>query len=241
MYVSNKNLKLILIILSLAVIAIFAAKACTNKQEPKTPYETGKAVYRADIANKIIAITVEVDKNTQDYTEQILDVLNKNNIKATFFLTGKWVEENGDMARRIADSGHEIGNHSNTHKDMKSMSVNSIKKEIAQADEIISRIYGKQIFFFKPPYSYVNKNILKAAQKEGKTVVVQSLDSLDWKSANVDYILNIIYSNVLPGDIVCFHNDAKFCAEALDILIPKLKEQGYDFATVGEILNTENE
>lgn len=236
MYISKRIFKIILVIIAAIIVVAFASKAVGKQRIQDTSTKAQNVVYKADTEYKIISVTVEVNANTQDYTEQILNVLNKNNVKATFFLTGQWVEANKDLAKKISDSGHEIGNHSNTHKDMKKMMTYKIEKEITDADQIISQVYTKQIELFKPPFSYVGSNVINAADKKGKTVIIHSIDSLDWKSANADYIINIINSNIKPGDIICFHNDAKYCADSLDSLLPKLKEQGYKFDTVGEIL-----
>lgn len=241
MYISKKFLKIILIIIAAVIVVVFASTAIGKERIQDTSNKAQNVVYKADTEYKIISVTVEVNENTQDYTEQILNVLNKDNVKATFFLTGKWVEANKDLAKKISDFGHEIGNHSNTHKDMKKMMTYKIEKEISDADEIISSVYTKQINFFKPPFSYAGSNVVNAADKKGKMIIIHSLDSLDWKSSSADYIINIINSNVKPGDIICFHNDAKYCADSLEKLIPKLKEQGYEFETVGEILNISNQ
>lgn len=237
MYISKKLLRIILIIAAAVIIVAFASTVMGRGKVQDTSTKAQSVVYKADTDSKILSITVEVSENTQDYTQQILAALNNNNVKATFFLTGNWVEANKDLAKMISESGHEIGNHSNTHKDMKKMMTYKIEKEISDADEIISQIYNKQISLFKPPFSYVGSNVINAADKKGKTVIIHSLDSLDWKSPSAEYIINIINSNLKPGDIICFHNDAKYCAQSLESLIPKLNEQGYKFVPVGEILN----
>jgi len=240
MYLSKNKIKLLFIISALILIIIFTANAIFGTETENTSINSGSIVYKADTETKIICVTVEVNENTDDYTDAILDVLSNSNIKATFFLTGKWVESNKDLAKRIAQEGHEIGNHSYSHSDMKKMLKHNVEKEIANADSAISSVYNKEINLFKPPYSYINEKIISAAEKKDKTVVLHSLDSMDWKSSDVDFIINNLKSGIKPGDIICFHNDAKFAPEALDDVIKSLAGQGYKFVTAGEILNIED-
>jgi peptidoglycan/xylan/chitin deacetylase (PgdA/CDA1 family) len=243
MYISKKKLIMILLVIFVLLIAFFIFKYLHLKQteDTTTPnIASNNIVYAIKTSDKKIALTVEVNISSEDYTNQIIDVLDNNNIKATFFLTGNWIEENNSTAKKIVDSGHEVENHSNTHSDLSKMMTYKIAKEILKSDEAIASIYNKQCSYFRPPFSYINKNIVKAAKKTNKTIVMYSLESYDWKSPNVDTILNMVNTNVKPGDIISFHNDAKYTADALVKLIPELKNKGYVFLTINELLNNIN-
>ncbi len=245
MYISKMKLMIMLLVLFLLLIAFFIFKYLHVKQiEDMTTQNiaANNIVYGIRTSDKKIALTVEVNVSSEDYTNQILTALDKNNVKATFFLTGNWATKNGSLAKKIIDSGHEIENHSNTHSDLSKMMTYKIVKEISKADEAIATVYNKECSYFRPPFSFIDKNVVKAAKKTEKIIVMYSLESYDWKSSNVDAILNMVNTNVKPGDIISFHNDAKYTADALVRLIPELQSKGYVFLTINELLtNIENE
>lgn len=240
MYISKNKLKIILFVLLLLIITFITFKYVHYKQTEKTssPYIAAQnIIYGIQTTDKKIALTIEVNMATEDYTYQIADILEKNNIKATFFLTGEWIKNNNALAKKIVDFGHEIGNHSNTHRDISKMMTYKIVKEIFTTDEIIASIYNKECKYFRPPFSSVSKNIIKASNKTNKSIVMYSLESYDWKASNVESIINMVNTNAKPGDIISFHNDAQYAADALAELIPELRDKGYVFLTISELIN----
>lgn len=192
-------------------------------------------------AGKNVAITFD-DGPSKKYTEKILDILNKYNVKATFFTVGKNAEENPELLRRIHQEGHEIGNHTYSHPQMRDLSVEEINSEIVKTQEIIYDITGITPVLFRPPGGYLSNNIVESAVSNKCTPVLWSWrqDTLDWKCPAVDSVVSTVITNIRNGDIILFHdfnsgNSPTPCA--LEIIIPKLIDMGYKMVTVSELAN----
>ena len=172
-------------------------------------------------------------------TDKILDVLAKYGIKATFFVVGENVEYYSAAAIRAVREGHEIGNHTYHHTLLSRTCENTITEEIRKTDEIIFRTAGIHPKLFRPPEGAYGECALKTAQNMHYRMILWTVDTRDWERPPAQTIVETVMANVKGGSIVLFHDYMHKNAQtmqALEILIPKLLEKGFEFVTVSELI-----
>lgn len=205
-------------------------------------------IKRGNEDQKVVALTFD-DGPDEVYTPQVLDILKKYDVKATFFLVGENIERNADIVAREVEEGHEIGNHTYTHINVAKNGYNEIYNEIIKTQDIIKKITGEEPKLFRPPYRAISKNMCDIIKNKNMNIVLWSnLDPRDWSNPGVYYIVDTITSKVQNGTIILLHdynnlrNKKSQTVQALEIVIPKLKEMGYKFVTVSELIeNLEKE
>lgn len=177
-----------------------------------------------------------------DDTDELLSILNKNNVKATFFLCGYWVDKYPNEVKKIFESGHDIGNHSDTHPHGAQISLEQNKENIMACHQKIKNLLGIDMFLYRPPFGEYNDTVLKAAKECDYYPIQWDIDSLDWKEygvqAEIDKVLN--HKHLGNGSIILFHNDAKYTPECLDDIIKGLKEKGYEIVPISQLIHKEN-
>lgn len=172
-------------------------------------------------------------------TEKILNILDKYNVKATFFVIGVNVQNYPNVLNKVIDKGHELGNHTFSHQILKSASVNKIKSEILNTEDALYDHYSVTTNLLRPPCGLYDSNLVDIAKEKGYKIVLWTVDTKDWAHESAGNIVKNVLANVKSGDIILFHDYVsgnEHTAEALDILIPKLQEMGYKFVTVSELL-----
>lgn len=226
----------ITVILSLP-INVFADKICDYE------FETGKSnLYVSNrTAEKCIALTFD-DGPHPKYTKQILDILDKYNAKATFFVVGKNAQLYPDIVKEEYIRGHEIGNHTYSHPNLKNISAMEFFEEISKTKEILKEITGVSPVLFRPPGGYLNNAIVEEVRSIENTSVLWSWrqDTRDWACTASDVIVKNVLDNLKDGDIILFHdyNSHKSpTPEALEKILEHLSEKGYSFVTVSELMN----
>lgn len=185
-----------------------------------------------------IALTFD-DGPDKNYTEEILDILNEYGIKATFFVIGKNCEENPDILKRIANEGHEIGNHTYSHPHLSKLSRNSLEEEIIKTENIVEDITGVKTSLFRPPEGVYSKNIAETSYALSYRAILWSVDTTDWKSPKADKIAQVVMDNTRSGVIILCHDyiaGESNTPAALRMFIPRLIQQGYVFVTVSELI-----
>lgn len=195
---------------------------------------TDNPVYKATEEKESAALLCNVVWGTE-YVGPLLDILERYGAKATFFLGGKWAEENPELVRRMVDDGHQIGNHGYAHKHHAGMSMEENREEIQKAETAIEDITGVKPVLFAPPYGEFDKTTLQVASGMGYTTIMWSVDTIDWRGDGVDAILNRILKKAGPGDFILMH-PTQDTVKALPIIIEQMQGQGVSFATVGELL-----
>lgn len=168
---------------------------------------------------------------------QILDTLDSCQIKATFFLVGDWCKKFPESVALIANKGHEIANHSDTHADMPSLNKQRMIDEIENCSKKIEQITGKKPNLFRCPSGAYNDEVIQTAVELGYYPIQWSLDSLDWKGKTVAEMKERIIPKLTYGDILLFHNDTDYTAQALPEIIREIQQKGYEFVTVGELIH----
>ncbi len=202
----------------------------------------GMVVKNGSKEKKVIALTFD-DGPHPKYTSEILDILNEYDAKATFFVLGKFAEAYPDIIKRQWEEGHEIGNHTYSHINTKKVSKDKIQEEYIKTQEVISSITNNNPKLFRPPYGSLDEKVIDVVENNNSVIVLWSYnqDSKDWSNPEVNKIVNTTLSNIENGDIILFHDyvyyDESHTVEALKKIIPELKNRGYEFVTISELIN----
>ncbi len=202
-------------------------------------HEKKLPIYCVDRQDKKIAISFDAAWGNED-TAQILKILKNNEVKATFFMTGGWIETYPDDVKAIAAAGHDLGNHSENHKQMSKLSKQQCIEEIMKPDEKVKELTGKGMSLFRPPYGDYNDTLLEAAKDSKYHVIQWDVDSLDWKNYGIDSIINTVvnHKHLGNGSIILMHNGATYTKDALDAVIKGLKEKGYELVPISQLIYT---
>lgn len=198
-------------------------------------------VYCVSTEKPQIAISFDAAWGNED-TERILEILEEENIKATFFMTGSWVEAFPEDVKEIYAAGHELGNHSLHHYDMTTISKQEMQEEVMAVHNMVKELTGCDMQVFRPPYGAYNDNVIEAVRGCGYQAIQWDVDSLDWKNYGVDSIINTVcnHKNLGNGSIILCHNGGKYTADALQELIRNLKASGYEFVRISELVDVNN-
>lgn len=195
-------------------------------------------IYCVQTDEKKISLTFDVAIGNE-YIGEILDILKKNNVKATFFVIGSWVDKHEEFLKKIDYEGHEMGNHSTTHPHFSQLSSQRIKEEIYITNNKIKKITGKDVILFRPPFGDYNRNVVKTVREAGYYCIQWDVDSLDWKNPGEEYMYNRVINRTENGSILLFHNTSSQTPRILDRIIKSLKERGYEFVKVSELIYKE--
>lgn len=197
-------------------------------------------LYKADTLEKVLALTFDDGPDVR-YTPLILDVLKKHDVKATFFLLGTRVDRYPQVAKRIAEEGHTIGNHTYWHPDLTQSGPEQLTWEIEKNAEALEATIGETSSYFRAPYGALNETLVEKLGELGYRGIGWSVDSLDWKSLSKDEIIDHMIQGVHPGAIILMHSAGHWSQNlsgtvaALDELIPLLQDQGYSFITIPQM------
>lgn len=177
-----------------------------------------------------------------DDTDTLLDILDKNDVKATFFLCGYWVDKYPEEVKKIYENGHDVGNHSNTHPHSSQLSLEDNKKNIMDCHSKIKDLLNIDPILYRPPFGEYNDTVLTATEECGYYPIQWNIDSLDWKELGAEHETNQVlnHKNLGDGSIILFHNDAKYTPDVLDTIIKGLKEKGYEIVPISELILREN-
>lgn len=199
-------------------------------------------IKNGDDKEKLLALTFD-DGPDEVFTPQILDILKKYDVKATFFVMGQKVEYNKNIIKREFEEGHEIGNHTYTHINVSKQSYDTILNEITKTQESIKSITGVEPKVFRPPYRAVSKDMCKIIKDKNMNIVLWSyVDAKDWQSPGTYSIVRTIEEGVKNGCIILLHdynkirNEKSQTIEALEVMIPDLLQKGYRFVTASELI-----
>lgn len=188
---------------------------------------------------KLVALTFD-DGPHPGRTPEILDILKKYNIKATFFLIGQNIEYYPEIVQREVEEGHEIGNHTYSHQVLSSCDEKKLMLEIDEFETALSDVCNYTSTLLRPPCGAFKDSFTEITENEGYELVLWNIDTRDWEHKSVDNIVKIILENVKDGDIILMHDYISGNSptpEALTFIIPALLNEGYEFVTVSELYN----
>lgn len=234
-FISRRMIKTVLIALAAATVIIMGL-AFLKDQGFFAASKSIEPYYQGRTGQKAVAFTFNVDWG-EEFIPQTLNLLKENNIKATFFITGRWAAKNADLTKKIADAGHVIGNHGAQHAHVKQLGIRGIEEEILGCEMILSKITGKKTTLYAPAFGEFDQKIAATAERLGYQVIMWSLDTIDWQQPDPGTIVQRVLPKIHNDAIILMH-PTEPTLQALPIMIKKLKEEGYRFETVPNIIKT---
>lgn len=252
-----KKLTVVLTLFCLCFITMNSVSAISNKpihwgfkksrnHEPATAGEELDALlskyggfYIGDTTKKDIYLTFD-NGYENGYTPKVLDVLKKQKVPATFFVTGHYLDSEPELVKRMVNEGHIVGNHSWYHPDLTTQSDEEFKKELESVRIKVEEITSQQgMSYLRPPRGIFSEKVLAKAEELGYTSVFWSLAFVDWKvdsQKGWKYSYDNIMKQIHPGSIILLHTVSKDNAEALDHAIEELRKQGYTFKSLDDLM-----
>lgn len=194
-------------------------------------------VYSVEREDNVVSVTFDASWGGS-HTMQILDILDEYDAKATFYLVGLWVDQYPELVQAIHERGHEIGNHSNKHDHMPQLSAEAMRKDLSTLSDKVEALTGERPTLFRAPYGDYNNQVVTTARDAGYEVIQWSIDSLDWKNRGVEDLIKRATTNVQKGDIILFHNDAQYIADALPTILAHYQSLGLKVVSTRDILLT---
>ena len=200
--------------------------AATERQLP---------IYCVEKDHKVVSLSFDAAWGNED-TQQLIDILGKYGVKATFFVVGEWVDKYPESVKALHDAGHEIMNHSSDHAHFNSLSTEQIISDLNACSDKIEAVTGVRPTLFRCPYGEYDDHVINATRSIGMEPIQWDVDSLDWKDLSAADITARVTGKVGPGSIVLFHNAAKNTPAALPGIIEALLQDGYAFVPVSEMI-----
>ncbi|WP_088105774.1 polysaccharide deacetylase family protein [Halalkalibacter urbisdiaboli] len=200
-------------------------------------------IHEIKTSQKAVAFTFDDGPNPL-YTLQVLTIFQEVSGKATFYMIGEQMIKHPEIVKKVIDQNHEIGNHTFTHPMLTQMRLDDCLHEITKTDKLIKDMTGEAPTTFRPPYFDFNEFISSEIKELGyKVIGALNIDALDWEQPGVNHIVTKTRNHIKNGSILLFHDgfgDRSQTIEAVRTLVYELKEQGYQFVTVSELLQLAN-
>ncbi|CAI6053702.1 Peptidoglycan-N-acetylglucosamine deacetylase [Paenibacillus sp. JJ-100] len=197
-------------------------------------------------STKQVALTFD-DVPDPRFTPQVLDILKKYKVHATFFVVGSRAEKHPQLVKRMVREGHVVGNHSYNHPEFSKLSMTAFRRQILHTGDIINRLTGYTPKMIRPPYGDINEEQLRWAARQHYSIVNWNVDSLDWKGLSKEEVKQNILSAVKPGSIVLQHagggtgSNLQGTIDALPEVIEELRNRGYELVTLDKMLKLPKE
>lgn len=227
----------IILTLLVATVGFFTLRNRNSEVFNSNEYMVAKPIDRGSETSKYIAFACNVDWGNEVLPD-ILDILDQEQVKITFFVTGRWAKEFPDLMQEIVDRGHEIGSHGYQHLDYGTLSLSQNQEQIKKADEILTQYTKEKITLFAPPSGAYNENTLVAAEQLGYKTILWTMDTIDWRAGSTkDVIIDrILKKDHFNGAIVLMHPMPE-TAKAMPVLIGAMREKGLEVGRVSDVLS----
>ena len=217
--ITKKHIMLCLSLVLAITVAVVGSVVTFAESNRKLP------IYCVECEKKQIAISFDAAWGNDD----------------TFFVVGAWVDKYPESVKQLSDAGHQVQNHSNTHPYMTGLSREQMIDELESCNKKIENITGVKPTLFRAPYGDYDNRVIETVESVGMYTIQWDTDSLDWKdTATPDSICQRVTSKVKNGSIVLFHNDADHTPEALPTILKCLKDEGYEFVFISDLIYKEN-
>jgi peptidoglycan-N-acetylglucosamine deacetylase len=194
-------------------------------------------------SSKKLALTYD-DGPNDPYTLQLMDVLAKHNVHATFFSIGRYAQQKPQIVRDLVKAGHVVGNHTQTHPNLALQSQTQVRIQLTTCQNILSDVIGTPPKLFRPPYGARRPSVLRIAKEMGLDPVMWSITCYDWKATSPEQIERHVQRQLRGGDVILLHDgghvqmgvDRAHSVTATDRMITKYKAEGYEFVTIPEMM-----
>lgn len=231
----KRHKKIVSIVAFVLIIALIFGVVNSRAIIGVSATERNLPVYCVKRDDKCVSLTFDAAWGNED-TEQLIEILQKYNVTATFFLVGAWVDKYPDSVQQLADAGMEVMNHSDDHAHFAKLSAEEIVSDINACNDKIEAITGIRPTLFRCPYGEYDDNVVLTVEGMDMTTIQWDVDSLDWKGLSADQITKRVTDRVTSGSIILFHNAAENTPEALPAIIENLLADGYTIVPVSELL-----
>ncbi len=219
--------------------AFFALHYALSVEDTTASAERKLPIYCVEKTEKLISISFDCAWGVE-YTDKILEELDRHGVKCTFFAVEFWVEKYPEYAKKIVERGHELGTHSKTHPYMSKLSKTQQVEELSSSSKAIEQATGVKPTLFRPPYGDYNNSLIEACAELGLYPIQWDVDSLDWKNLSATEISLRVINGVKAGSVILCHNNGLHTAEALPMIFSTLQNRGYEFITIGELIYKTN-
>jgi probable sporulation protein (polysaccharide deacetylase family) len=222
----------LLLVLFLAGFGIFSTLGVKQLVQVYAPQPD--PIFQGNPHKAQMSITCNVAWGAE-FLPDMLDTLQEYDVKATFFMEGRWVEQFPELTRRLFNEGHELGNHSYSHPYPTKISQEKLRSEILETEAILENLTGVKPTLFAPPYGDWNRDVVKTAADLGYKTIMWTVDTIDWERPGIEVIISRVLENSVSGGIILLHPTEQ-TVDALPQIIAGLKEQGFALVTVTELL-----
>ena len=220
-------------------VLIAIANMSTAQILPTSSSERALQIYNIKTEENKVALTMNCAWSADDI-DRILETLEKNEVKITFFIVGEWAEKYPEAVKKIYEAGHEIGTHSNTHPHVEQLSAEKNLEEIKLGVEKLQKITGEQTRLYRTPYGEYNDTVINTARENGYYTIQWNIDTLDYKGLTGDEMWGRIKEKLQKGSIILTHNGTEHTADSLDMLLKNIKTNGYQVTTVSDLIYKDN-
>ena len=208
--------------------------------EEAEPVSRVLPIYGTDNEDMRISLTINCAWGAADIPD-FLTVLKQYNVRATFFVVGTWAEKYPEMVQMIYDAGHEIGNHSYSHRLPSQSTTEQLEQEIKRCNEIVEQITGEKPVLYRAPSGDYTEEVVQLAGRLGMAAIKWTADSVDWKKdVSKKDLINRILNRTQSGGILLFHNDTQYTLAALPEILEQLSARGFCFVPVSELIYPDN-
>lgn len=241
--VFNKDKIMAFVVTCTTVFALFLMTSLFAKV-PENTIETATTakqlpIYCVDTKEPKVSLTINCAWNADDI-DKILETLEKEQVKVTFFMVGDWIEKNEEAAKKIHEAGHELANHSYNHPHVNNLSYDKNIEQIKKCSDLIQKITGKPSTLYRGPYGEYNDTVINASKDANHITIQWSIDTLDYKALTGEQMWERIEPKLENGSIILMHNGTENTANSLSMLITNIKNKGYNIVPISELIYTEN-
>lgn len=215
------------------VITAAVTSVGTKAQQRQLP------IYRVERNDNKVAVTFDVAWENSN-TDELIEILDEYGAKATFFITGDWCDRCSEDVKKFAEAGHEIENHSDKHPHVEGINVNDLINDTRECSRKIEMITGRKPTYYRAPYGEYDDSLLTTLDGMGLKTIQWDVDSVDWNKPTAEQITKKVLDNTKSGSILLFHNDLQNTTDALPDILKGLKEKGFEFVTIDELVLHDN-
>ena len=220
------NIVILSVIVGVGLISIFTPIISASSESDGAP------IYSGNKDHKNITLMINVYWGTE-FIEPMLNILDAENVKTTFFVGGTWVNQNKELLKAIKNRGHEIANHGYNHKDHKKLNMTQNQDEIYKTHQLVKEVLNLDMTLFAPPSGSFGETALQVAKNLGYKTIMWSKDTIDWRDQSKQLIITRATTNLKNGDLILMHPTQK-TLESLADIIADIKSQGFNLTTVSE-------
>lgn len=232
---TRRRLSILFSCVLIGAVALIVATSTAGKIASTMSETREIPIYYVDTKDKVCSISFDAAWGNEQ-TNTLLDILDKYDVKSTFFLVKQWVDNYPDDVKEIARRDHDVGNHSSTHPHMSELSAEKQLSEIKDCNTAIEELTGSCPTLFRAPYGEYDNKLIQNLRTEEMYCVQWNIDSLDWKNPSADEMVERIHSKLVPGSVILMHNGAENTPEALPRIIEAIQSEGYTIVPISELI-----